>query len=152
MSSFFEMGKSKSKTTQLEPVSPISDNAEPKRPGTSGTENLLMTTTRNASVQYSKAQRAERAYRTKKHATLARANYNETKANFKDGFSHLWKGVKGAFSVIKAIPYLIGEKRENRRQIADAKARQRDLERKKKLEERLAREAGDDKESETPAK
>ncbi|KAF7557449.1 hypothetical protein G7Z17_g652 [Cylindrodendrum hubeiense] len=137
------MGKSKSKKELApEPVSPMSDGAELTRPGTSGTENLLMTTTRQASEHYSKAQRAEKAYRAKKHATLARANYNETKAHFKDGFSNLWQGIKGIFSVLGSIPYLISEKRENRRRAADMKTRERNLERKRKLEEALAKEEG----------
>lgn len=118
-----------------------------KRPGTSGTENMLMTTRREASEQFAKAQKAERAYRSKKQATLARQNYNETKEHFREGFSHLGQGIKGIFAVLMSIPYLISEKREQRRKAGDAKRRQRDLERKKKLEEALARqaeEAGDD--------
>lgn len=111
------------------------------RPGTSGTENLLITNRRQASEQFIKAQRAEKAYRAKKHASLARHNYNETKAHFRESFSHLKLGVRGLFSVIKAIPHLIGEKQESRRKAADAKKRQRDLEKKKKLEEALARQS-----------
>lgn len=120
----------------------------PKRPGTSGTENLLITNRRTASEQLQKAQRAERAYRAKKHASLARTNYNETKTHFKEAFSHFGSGFKGLFSVIRAIPYLIGEKREARRKNTDAKKRQRDLEKKKKLEEALARQSAEDGEGE----
>jgi hypothetical protein len=116
------------------------------RPGTSGTENLLITNRRQASEQFMKAQRAEKAYRAKKHATLARHNYNETKAHFKEAFSHFKQGFRGLFSVVSAIPHLVGEKREQRRKAAEAKKRQRDLEKKKKLEEALARQSQESEE------
>ncbi|KAI0132161.1 hypothetical protein BJ170DRAFT_592136 [Xylariales sp. AK1849] len=111
------------------------------RPGTSGTENLLITNRRQASEQFVKAQRAEKAYRAKKHASLARHNYNDTKTHFKESFSHFRLGMNGLFSIVKATPYLIGEKREDRRKRAETTKRQRDLEKKKKLEEVLARDS-----------
>lgn len=135
-----ENPKEKSSSKSEEKALPI------PRPGTSGTENLLITNRRQASEQFIKAQRAEKAYRAKKHATLARHNYNETKAHFKESFSHFRLGAKGLFSVIKAIPHLVGEKREQRRKQADSKKRQRDLEKKKKLEEALARQSQDTEE------
>ncbi|KAI5465068.1 hypothetical protein BGZ63DRAFT_379293 [Mariannaea sp. PMI_226] len=143
------MGKSKTKNkeTSGDTTPPASNQGFlTERPGTSGTENLLITNRRQASQQYIKAQRAERAYRTKKHATLAHANYNETKAHFHQAFFHFKLAMKGFFSVLKSAGYLIGEKRENRRQIADTKKRQKNLEKKMKLEEVLAKEEGvDDK-------
>lgn len=111
------------------------------RPGTSGTENLLITNRRQASEQFIKAQRAEKAYRAKKHATLARHSYNDAKAHFSESFTHLKLGVRGMFSVVRAIPHLIGEKREARQKTADTKKRQRDLEKKKRLETALARQS-----------
>ncbi|KAH6659811.1 hypothetical protein BKA67DRAFT_653024 [Truncatella angustata] len=134
------------KETSLKKNAKVSESEKPlplPRPGTSGTENLLITNRRQASEQYIKAQRAEKAYRAKKHATLARYNYNETKAHFKESFSHFKQGVKGLVSVVKAVPHLIGEKREQRRKQADTKKRQRDLEKKKKLDEALARQSQD---------
>ncbi|KAK9420634.1 hypothetical protein SUNI508_00725 [Seiridium unicorne] len=140
-----ETPKEKSSNASEEKALPI------PRPGTSGTENLLITNRRQASEQFIKAQRAEKAYRAKKQATLARHNYNETKAHFKESASHFKLGVKGLISVVRAIPHLIGEKREERRKQAEAKRRQRDLEKKKKLEDALARQSpdtADDKEEE----
>ncbi|KAK7424504.1 hypothetical protein QQX98_000469 [Neonectria punicea] len=151
------MGKSKSKSngkeTALDPPSPLSDKDTPTaRPGTSGTENLLMMTRKEASEQYIKAQRAERAYRSKKHATLARANYNEAKAHFRDAVSHFRLGVKGMISVTKAAPYMLGEKQEQRRRKAEAKKRERTLERKKRLEEALAKGQADEESEDKPEK
>ncbi|ETS82591.1 hypothetical protein PFICI_04467 [Pestalotiopsis fici W106-1] len=140
-----ENTKGKKKGAAASPSSPDDEKPLPlKRPGTSGTENLLITNRRQASEQYLKAQRAEKAYRSKKHATRARESYNETKTHFREAFSHFGQGFKGIFSVIKAIPYLVGEKREQRRKAADSKKRQRDMERKKKLEEALARQSHED--------
>ena len=127
---FSAMAKSKSKTE----ASPDTDTAPteptPRPVSTCGSEHLLMTTRRQASEQYAKAAKAEKAYRTKKRAALARANYNETKTHFKEAFSHLWLALKGVFPVIKNSRYLLGERRDKRRQEAE----------KKKLEEQLAKE------------
>ncbi|KAH9887759.1 hypothetical protein F4778DRAFT_786134 [Xylariomycetidae sp. FL2044] len=113
----------------------------PKRPGTSGTENLLITNRRQASENFARAQRAEKAYRAKKHASLARQRLDETKGHFREALSHLKQGFGGLLSVVKAVPYLVGEKREARRRKAEARRRQRHLEQKKKLEEELARQS-----------
>lgn len=128
-------GKAKDGASDSEKPLPI------PRPGTSGTENLLITNRRQASEQFAKAQRAEKAYRAKKHATLARHNYNDTKSHFKESFLQFRLGVKGIFSVIRAVPYIMGEKREARRRKGETAQRQRDLEKKKKLEEALARQS-----------
>ncbi|KAF5666592.1 hypothetical protein FCIRC_10124 [Fusarium circinatum] len=134
------MAKLKSKTeasseTDIAPTEPI-----PRPVSTCGSEHLLMTTRRQASEQYAKAAKAEKAYRTKKRAALARANYNETKTHFKEAFSHLWLALKGVFPAIKNSRYLVGERRDKRRQEAEKKKREKNLEKKKKLEEQLARE------------
>ncbi|KAF4454894.1 hypothetical protein F53441_2687 [Fusarium austroafricanum] len=139
------MAKSKSKSKKPE-VESDAGSEEQARPGTSGTENMLMTNRRQASEQFAKASRAEKAYRTKKKAALARANYTQTKENFKEGFSHFKLAFKGLFSVIISFPYLIGEKQELRRQKTDAKKREKNLAMKKKLEEQLAKEEGENKE------
>ncbi|KAK8042729.1 hypothetical protein PG994_013212 [Apiospora phragmitis] len=129
-------GKGKGKEAEAE----VSEKPLPTpRPGTSGTENVLITNRRQASEQFQKAARAEKAYRAKKHATAARANYNETKAHFKEARAHFARGCKGIFTVVRAVPYLVSEKQEARRRARDQARRQRDLERKKKLEEALAR-------------
>lgn len=138
----FGMAKDTSKAKGKKPADETADEkaATPARPGTSGTENLLMTTRRQASEQFKKAERAERAYLAKKNASRARQNYNETKTHFKAAFSHFGQGCKGIFSVIRAAPYLVSEKKEARRKKREAAQRERDLKRKRKLEEALARE------------
>ncbi|KAF5529300.1 hypothetical protein FMEXI_14233, partial [Fusarium mexicanum] len=93
------MAKSKSKTETSSEI-----DTAPTEP-----KHLLMTTRRQASEQYAKAAKAEKAYRTKKRAALARANYNETKTHFKEAFSHLWLALKGVFPAIKNSRYLVGE-------------------------------------------
>ncbi|KAI1845816.1 hypothetical protein JX265_000005 [Neoarthrinium moseri] len=114
-----------------------------KRPGTSGTENILITNRKEAMEQFAKAQRAEKVWRAKKQATAARENYTETKTHFRECFSHFKLAFTGLFAVMLAIPHLIRDKKEQRRKKADAARRARDLERKKKLEEALARQSID---------
>ncbi|KXJ88027.1 hypothetical protein Micbo1qcDRAFT_167125, partial [Microdochium bolleyi] len=53
------------------------------RPGTSGTANILLQTREQASENFVKAQRAEKAYITRKKVALARGNYDNTKTHFK---------------------------------------------------------------------
>ncbi|KAG8668199.1 hypothetical protein FPOAC1_007576 [Fusarium poae] len=119
-----------------------SSSTTPKaRPTSSGTMLDLATTRKAASQQYAQAAKAEKAYRIKKKATLARANYNETKEHFREAFSHFKLAFKGLFSVIANFTYLISEKRQMRKQAAEKKARERNLERRKKLEEQLAKAA-----------
>jgi hypothetical protein len=125
----------------------VSETPKP-RPTSSGTMILLSTTRKEASEQFAQAAKAEKAYRTKKKATLARANYNETKEHFREAFSHFKLAFKGLFSVIANFTYLISEKRELRKQAAEKKLHEKNLERKKKLEEQLAKaeaEAGEGK-------
>ncbi|KAH6874436.1 hypothetical protein B0T10DRAFT_610715 [Thelonectria olida] len=155
MSSVFKMGKSKSngKDVLPSPPSPLSDeNTSPPRPGTSGTEDLLMTTRQQASEQYIKAQRAERAYRSKKHATLARANYNEAKAHFREAVSHFKLGTQGIFSVTKEVPYMLGHWREQQRRKAEAKKREKTIQRKQRIEEVLAKGEAEEEREDEPEK
>ncbi|KAI0484660.1 hypothetical protein GGR56DRAFT_669194 [Xylariaceae sp. FL0804] len=114
-----------------------------KRPGTSGTEHLLVTNRRQASENLARATRAERAYRNRKQATLARANFEATKSHFRAVGTHLRLGCGGLLSAARAVPHLVGERRENRRRTADARRRQRHLEQKRRLEEELARQSAD---------
>lgn len=53
------------------------DPDEPVRPGTSGTEVLLVNNRRRASTRLKDAQKKERDYKTKKRSAAARANYAE---------------------------------------------------------------------------
>ncbi|TGJ84269.1 hypothetical protein E0Z10_g4486 [Xylaria hypoxylon] len=117
-----------------------------------GTINLLIETRRQASDDYMRAQRAEKAYRTRKNATIARTTLRETKTHFSQGFEHLGKGFKGLFAVARAAPYLAGEQREIWRRKVDAKKRMRAEEMRSKLEKKLATEytgvEGDEEEAE----
>ncbi|KFA50705.1 hypothetical protein S40293_07833 [Stachybotrys chartarum IBT 40293] len=103
------------------------------RPGTSGTEALLVSNRRQASHQFQRAQRVERAYRARKRATAARRDYQVARDHFKEALRHLREGLVVAGRCAGALPYVVGEKR-----------RQRALARKNRLEERLARETGEE--------
>ncbi|GJC96962.1 hypothetical protein CH63R_07741 [Colletotrichum higginsianum IMI 349063] len=123
----------------------------PKRPGTSGTENLLKTNRRQASDNYQRAQRAERAYRAKKRATAARADLSDARTHYAECFKHLTRGLAVTISAVKSLPYVFDERQEAARQKAEVKKKQRALEKKKKLEEKLARETADAEAESTPA-
>ncbi|CAM1511484.1 Fc.00g089970.m01.CDS01 [Cosmosporella sp. VM-42] len=129
------------------PVTPTEEKPLPEtRPGTSGTEMLLMTNRRQASVRYQKAHRAEKAYRAKKRATAARQDFHDARGHFKESARHFGTGLKMVFGVVKSVPYIFGEKREARRELADQKKKTKALEKKKKLEERIARDEGETEE------
>ncbi len=120
------------------------DNVEelhlpPTRRKSSGTINLLVETRRQASDDYERAQRAERAYRMRKNATIARTTLRETKTHFSQGFEHLGQGFKGLLAVVRAAPYLMGERREIWRRKAEARKRMRAEDMRKRLDEKLAR-------------
>ncbi|KAI1299468.1 hypothetical protein F5Y03DRAFT_250626 [Xylaria venustula] len=110
-----------------------------KRKKSTGTINLLIETRRQASDDYLRAQRAEKAYRMRKNATIARTNLRETKTHFSQGFEHLGKGFKGLLAVIRAAPYLVGERQEIWRRKSQAKKRIRAEDMRKKLDEKLSR-------------
>ncbi len=141
-------GKSKEKVPASE-RKPSPDQTEKKRPGTSGTEIALVSSRRRASENYQKAQRAERAYVAKKRCATGRANYNEAKSHFKESGTHLKQGMQLILGVVKCMPYVVNERREQRQVKTDAKRRQRALEQKKRLEAALARggDAAEDKEN-----
>ena len=129
------------------PVTPTEEKPLPEpRPGTSGTEVLLTTNRRQASVRYQKAQRAEKAYRAKKRATAARQDFHDARGHFKESAHHFGKGLKMVFGVVKSVPYIFGEKREQRREQVDQKKKLKALEKKKKLEEKIARDEGETEE------
>ncbi|TDZ51818.1 hypothetical protein CTRI78_v007325 [Colletotrichum trifolii] len=122
-------------------TTPAESKPLPKRPGTSGTENLLRTNRRQASDNYQRAQRAERAYRAKKRAATARADLSDAKSHYAECFKHLTRGLAVTISAVKSLPYVFDERQEAARQKAEAKKKQRALEKKKKLKEKLARES-----------
>ncbi|KAI1126919.1 hypothetical protein F5Y10DRAFT_202553 [Nemania abortiva] len=104
-----------------------------------GTIDLLVETRRRASDEYARAQRAEKAYRARKNATIARTTLRETKGHFTEGFAHLAMGVKGLWAVARAAPYLLSERRETWRRRKEARKRLRAEEMKSRIEERLSR-------------
>jgi hypothetical protein len=128
--------------TAEESGSPGASIAEPKRPGTSGTELLLTSNRRTASENYLAAQRAEQAYKAKKRSAGARQHRTEAKVHFKQSAFHLKEGVKSSFAIVGALPWMMKGWKANKKEEKEKKARERDLEKKKKLEERLAKQAG----------
>jgi hypothetical protein len=135
------------------PTDPVEDSTSKPLPdlrpgtaGTSGTEAFLTTNRRQASHNFQRAQRAERAYRARKRASAAREGYREAGGHFKESGRQFWLGVKKTLRVVKSIPYVLGEKREQRRKGAEVKKKEKAMKKKAELEERLARQAADEEE------
>ncbi|KAI0117905.1 hypothetical protein GGR51DRAFT_555188 [Nemania sp. FL0031] len=126
----------KAKDPAPEPQQPTTHG---RRKSTAGTIDLLVETRRRASDEYARAQRAEKAYRARKNATIARTTLRETKTHFAEGFAHLAMGFKGLAAVTRAVPYLLSERREAWRKKKEAKKRLRAEEMKNRIEEKLAR-------------
>jgi hypothetical protein len=152
--SFYNMGR---KAPTLTPVSPTDEKSpeasvEPKRPGTSGTELLLTDNRRTASAQYIAAQKAEIAYKAKKRSASARQHRSEAVSHFKQSAHHLKESFKSFWSMITSVPWIVREWRENRQTKNEKKAIARDMEKKKKLEERIAKQdVAQDKEQDPEA-
>lgn len=119
---------------------PLPANPDSSRPGTSGTEMLLVTKRRHASERYQAAARAERTYKAKKRSAAARRDYASAREHFRAAARHLGQGIRMTFSVLHSAPYVISEKTEARRQKADESRKAKALEKKKRLEEQLAKE------------
>lgn len=114
------------------------------RPGTSGTENVLMTQTRIASQNYQKAHRAETTYRAKKRAGAGRRDFKSAREHFGAAATHFKQGLLLTFNAGKSVPYIVDEKRERARLKASEKKMHRALDKKKKLEETLTKKEGED--------
>jgi hypothetical protein len=108
------------------------------RPGTSGTENLLTTNRRQASANFQRAARAERAYKAKKRSAAARTSASEARTHFAEAARHFARGIKKSFGVLGSLPYVFGEWEESMRAKQDEKKRERAVAQRKKLEEQLA--------------
>lgn len=115
-------------------------SAEPQRPGTSGTEMLLVNNRQRASVRLRDAQRKERAYKTKKRSTQARANWGAAKQHFKEGFAHNMNGFKLTWRVVSSVGYLFRAKNDKLKAEAEEKRKMRAADKQRKLEEKLRRE------------
>lgn len=135
----FNMPKKTAKPTSSDDASSPKTSAEPQRPGTSGTEMLLTTNRRTASAQYLAAQRAETAYKAKKRSAGARQHRSEAKSHFKQSMFHLKEGFKSCWYMTVAVPWMVREWKENRQTQNEKKAVERYMEKKKKLEERIAK-------------
>lgn len=114
--------------------------AEPQRPGTSGTEMLLVNNRQRASVRLRDAQRKERAYKTKKRSTQARANWTEAKQHFREGLSHNMNGARLTWRVVSSVGYLFRAKNDKLKAEAEEKRKMRAADKQRKLEEKLRRE------------
>lgn len=117
-----------------------STSAEPQRPGTSGTEMLLVNNRQRASVRLRDAQRKERAYKTKKRSSAARANWTQAKQHFREGFSHNMNGLRLTWRVVSSVGYLFRAKNDKLKAEAEEKRKLRAADKQRKLEERLRRE------------
>lgn len=125
---------------------PLPDPNE-QRPGTSGTEMMLTTNRQRASEKYQRARRDERSYRTKKRSTSARADSAEARKHFREAAHHLRLGFRSGFSAVKNIPYLGSEKADGLRARMDESKRKKAVEKRKKLEEALAKDKTADADS-----
>lgn len=133
-------------TTTVAPAAsvgkPLPDPAT-ARPGTSGTELNLRANRERASTAFQRAQRAEQAYRAKRQAMNARKDLSSSKEHFKEGFKHLKLGIACAFRVVKAVPAVVREKQEGRREKWEVKEREKAEEKKKKWEEKARKAEGE---------
>lgn len=132
-------GKDHSPAPSVQPV-------EAKRPGTSGTENLLTTNRRQVSENYQRAARAEKQYRVRKRASAVRRDWQATKENFDSALTHLRAGFKTLWGVAKGSRFLIQEKNQQASLRREEHRRVRAMEKRRKLEEILAREEEEEKE------
>lgn len=138
-----EMARETPKPGSSEGSNP-SENAatttEPQRPGTSGTEMLLVNNRQRASVRLRDAQRKERAYKTKKRSTQARANWGQAKQHFSEGLAHNANGLRLTWRVVSSVGYLVRAKNDKLKAEGEEKRRLRAADKQRKLEERLRRE------------
>ncbi|KAI3398022.1 hypothetical protein diail_9999 [Diaporthe ilicicola] len=114
--------------------------AEPQRPGTSGTEMLLVNNRQRASVRLRDAQRKERAYKTKKRSTQARANWAQAKQHFREGLAHNTEGARLAWRAVACVGYLFRAKNDRLKAEAEEKRKLRAADKQRRLEEKLRRE------------
>jgi hypothetical protein len=113
------------------------ENRTTARPGTSSTELLLVSKTREASANFKRAQQAEQAYKSKKRAAGAKEQRKSVKVHFRKSAHHFKEGVKAIFLSFAAIPAIVKASRHDRKTKAETKKRERDIEKRKKLDERL---------------
>ncbi|KAH7631344.1 hypothetical protein B0T09DRAFT_383207 [Sordaria sp. MPI-SDFR-AT-0083] len=99
----------------------------PQRPSTAGTELALRLSRRQASEALKEAQRAERAYTSRKRARLARANKVEAAAHFRQAKEHFALAVGLSWRWVRGVPCLIEQGWEERKRVwAEEKREERE--------------------------
>ena len=142
------MARESTGTTSTNPDDKSLPDPSTARPGTSGTELNLRANRQKASAQFQRAARAEQAYRARRQATNARKDVQAAKAYFRESATQLKLGVKCSVRAMRAIPAVVREKREGRREKAEVKKREKAAEKKRKWEEKVKRD--EEGEGETP--
>ncbi|SPO05909.1 uncharacterized protein DNG_08598 [Cephalotrichum gorgonifer] len=127
------------------------------RPGTAGTTatgtlTALTSTRLQAAKSLRTARRAERTYRTKKHAAAARRDIGTARGHYKEGVRHLWLGLKFTFGAVRMAPAVAGEKVDGAKGWWGEKKKAKAVERRKALEKKLAKEKGEEDDEEEEKK
>ncbi|KAK4662863.1 hypothetical protein QC763_602605 [Podospora pseudopauciseta] len=120
-------------------INPIPPSSLPS-PGTSGTEAALALQTRQISAQLKQASRTEKAYRTRKRAAAARANYAESKDHLRQAWLHFALGIRLMLGVVKSSAYVAKEKKFKWQAGREEKKAAKEQEKQRKLEERTEKE------------
>ncbi|VUC28253.1 unnamed protein product [Clonostachys rosea] len=112
---------------------------------TSNTEALLVMTRRDATEKLQQAQKAERTYKNRKRAGGGRESFKASRDHFKAAARELKLAFTTLFRGVKAVPNIVGDKKDQRRRSRMQASR-------KKLEEQLAKTEGLDAEGGAAAK
>lgn len=94
----------------------------------------LRTERQKASSAYTRAQRAEQAYRAKKQASTARTNMSAAKVHYSASWKSLKLGTRFLFSAVGATPGILGEKRAASMEKREGIRREKTIARRKKCE------------------
>jgi hypothetical protein len=119
------------------PLPEAPEGHELKRPGTSGTEVLLISNRRTAREQFEATQRAENAYKAKKRSAGARQHRTDAKMHFVETFKHSWGFIKSTGLMIASIPWMLRGWRAERQERNEMKASERYEKQKQKLEAKM---------------
>ena len=114
------------------------------RPGTSGTEDLLVTNRRRASQVYQQSLQAEKAYKAKKRASYARRDFQSARGHYREGFHHLKEAIKMTFNFARFSPYIFSEKKHQYRQHSVKRRNTRRLEKRRRGDSQITTDAPDD--------
>lgn len=109
---------------------------------------LLKTDRRTASARYLAAQRAEQSYKAKKRTAGVAQHRLDAKENLRLSAHHLKEGAKNVWKIVAAVPWMVRGWRGRRQEAKEKERRERDLTKKRELEERIARRGEGDGEKE----